>query len=279
MSENIVEGKRWQLDLGKVKIMGILNVTPDSFYDRGRYYGKEVAIKQGLKLAEEGADIIDIGGESSRPGAEAIPVKEELKRVIPVIENLSKHVNVPISIDTYKGRVAKEALAAGATMVNDISALGMDKQMIDVIQKEDVPVVLMHMQGTPKTMQINPFYKDVIKEIYEFLAGRIDFAEKNGVKPNKIIIDPGIGFGKTTTHNLKIIKNLIQFKSLGKPILLGLSRKSFIGNILNLEVEERLEGTLACVSVAVLNGVNILRVHNVQAVKRAIHMVEAIKQA
>ena len=263
----------------KTKVMGILNVTPDSFYDGGRYSRTKLAINQGLKLAEEGADIIDIGGESSRPGSEPVPLEEELERIIPVIKSLKKQIKVPISIDTYKSKVAESALKAGASIINDISALRMDKRMVSIAREYDVPVVLMHMQGNPRTMQKHPFYKDVIREIYEFLARRIKFAEENGIKPDKIIIDPGIGFGKTTEHNLLIIKYLKRFKPLGKPILIGPSRKSFIGNILNLPATKRLEGTLAAISICLLNGAEILRVHDVRQVKRAVEIVEAIKEA
>ncbi len=263
----------------KSKIMGIVNVTSDSFYDGGRYKKQELAINQGLKLAGEGADIIDIGGESSRPGAKPVTLKEELKRVIPVIKALKKKIEIPISIDTYKSKVAESALKAGARMINDISALRMDKRMVKIARQYDVPIVLMHMKGNPRTMQKHPHYKDVVREIYQFLARRIKFAEKNGIKPDKIIIDPGIGFGKTTEHNLLIIKYLKKFRSLGKPILIGPSRKSFIGNILNLPVTERLEGTLAAISVCLLNGAEILRVHDVKEVKRAVEVIEAIQSS
>ena len=260
----------------KVKVMGIVNATPDSFYDGGRYQKTELAIKLALKLVEEGADIIDIGGESSRPGAMPVSVKEEIGRVIPVIKNLSKEIKIPVSIDTYKSKVAEEALKNGAGMINDISALRMDENMVKVAREYDVPVVLMHMQGTPRTMQKNPHYKNVIAEIYQFLANRIKVAEENGIKPNKIIIDPGIGFGKTTKHNLLIIKNLKKFKPLKKPILIGPSRKRFIGEVLGLPLEERLEGTLGVVAVALLNGAGIIRVHDVKEVKRVVEIVEAM---
>ena len=260
----------------KARIMGIVNVTPDSFYDGGKYKETESAIKLALKLVEEGADIIDIGGESSRPGAMPVSVKEEIGRVIPVIKNLSKETKIPISIDTYKSEVAEEALKNGAGMINDISALRMDENMVKVAREYDVPVVLMHMQGTPRTMQKNPHYKDVIAEIYQFLNNRIELAEENGIKPNKIIIDPGIGFGKTTRHNLLILKNLKKFKLLKKPILIGPSRKRFIGEVLDLPLGERLEGTLGAIAVALLNGAEIIRVHDVQEVKRVVEIVEAI---
>jgi len=258
--------------------MGILNVTPDSFYDGGRYRDEKAAIRQGIKLVKNGADIVDIGGESSRPGARRTAIKEELKRVIPVIEELKNRLKVPISIDTYKSRVAEEALKAGAEMINDISALRMDKKMVRVAEKYNIPVVLMHMQGSPRIMQRHPHYRDVIAEIYQFLNNRIRFAENNGISQDKIIIDPGIGFGKTTEHNLLIIKHLKKFTSLRKPILIGPSRKSFIGNILNLPVEKRLEGTVAAAAACLLNGAEILRVHDVKQIKMAADIVSAIKE-
>ncbi|MCK4859116.1 MAG: dihydropteroate synthase [Candidatus Omnitrophica bacterium] len=259
-----------------IQIMGILNVTPDSFYDGGKYYKKELAVRQGLRLANEGADIIDIGGESSRPGAKPISIKEEIRRVIPVIEGIRKKSETTISIDTYKSKVAEEAMRSGANIVNDISALRADKKMAETVQKYNASIVLMHMQGTPQNMQKNPSYKDVIAEICNFLRGRINFAEEQGIKAKKIIIDPGIGFGKTVEHNLLIIKHLKKFKLLKKPILIGVSCKSFIGKILNLPEEERLEGTLAAICISVMNGANILRVHNVKETKRAVEVVEAI---
>ena len=259
-----------------LKIMGILNVTPDSFYDGGRYFDREKAIEKGVSLVKDGADILDIGGESSRPGASPISVKEEKERVIPLIKGLAKLIKVPISIDTYKADVADRAIDAGAKMVNDISALRMDKDMVRVISSAKVPIVLMHMKGNPRIMQKKPFYKDTISEIYNFLEKRISFAEKRGVLPEKIIIDPGIGFGKRLEDNLIILKRLTEFKSLGKLILVGPSRKRFIGNILNLPVEERLEGTISAAIISANNGANILRVHDVKEVKRALKVWQAI---
>lgn len=262
-----------------IQIMGIVNVTPDSFYDGGRYYKKEAAIRQGLRLAKQGADIIDIGGESSRPGARPISVKEEIKRVIPVIEGIRKRTEIPISIDTYKSRVAEEAIKAGANIINDISALRADKKMAETVREYDVLIILMHMQGTPQSMQKNPCYKDVIAEICDFLKKRIKFAEEQGIKAKKIIIDPGIGFGKTVRHNLLIIKYLKKLKVLKKPILIGVSCKSFIGKILGLSEKERSEGTLAAICISIMNGANILRVHNVKETKRAVEVVKAIQFA
>jgi len=267
------------LQLGKrTLIMGILNVTPDSFYDGGRYNNAKQAVERALQMAEEGADIIDIGGQSSRPGANSVEEKEELERVIPVIKKLASRIKVPISIDTYKAGVAKKAIDAGASMVNDISALRMDEKMANIVRSIGVPVCLMHMQGTPRNMQKNPRYRDVVSEIFAFLKERIDFCEQAGIDIEKTIVDPGIGFGKTVLHNLEILKNLNQFKSLGRPIMVGVSRKSFIGKVLQLEPEERLEGSLASAIWCMIKGASILRVHDVRETKRAVKIVEAIEQ-
>jgi len=267
------------LQLGKrTLIMGILNVTPDSFYDGGRYNNARQAVERALQMAEEGADIIDIGGQSSRPGANSVEEKEELERVIPVIKKLASRIKVPISIDTYKAGVAKKAIDAGASMVNDISALRMDEKMANIVRSIGVPVCLMHMQGTPRNMQKNPRYRDVVSEIFAFLKERIDFCEQAGIDIEKTIVDPGIGFGKTVLHNLEILKNLNQFKSLGRPIMVGVSRKSFIGKVLQLEPEERLEGSLASAIWCMIKGASILRVHDVRETKRAVKIVEAIEQ-
>ncbi len=258
--------------------MGILNITPDSFYDGGKYYTKEEAIVKGLKLIEEGADILDIGGESTRPGASPVELEEELKRVIPVIEGIAKRVNFPISIDTYKAKVAEEALNAGASMINDISGLRFDPKMPYIAAKHKVPIILMHIKGTPKNMQLNPQYKALIPEIMEYLRESIIIAKEAGVDENKIIIDPGIGFGKLPEHNLEIIRNLKDFTCLEKPILIGVSRKSFLGKILNdAPAEQRLEGTAAAVAVSIVNGANIVRVHDVEYITKIVKVVDAIK--
>lgn len=258
--------------------MGVLNVTPDSFYDGGRFLDTKEALKQGMKMAEDGADIIDVGGESSRPGSDPVSVEEELKRVIPVIEGLAKEIDIPISVDTYKSEVAKKALDSGASMVNDISALRFDSEMRKVIKDFDVPVVLMHIKGTPKNMQKNPYYDDLMGEITSYLKEAIIVAKNSGIDENKIIIDPGIGFGKRLEDNLEILKNLSFLKSLKKPILVGPSRKSFIGKILDLPEEKRLEGSLAALSVAVMNGANIVRVHDVKESKKVAKIVDSIKK-
>jgi dihydropteroate synthase len=262
----------------KTYIMGILNVTPDSFFDGGKYINFKKAVERGLQIAEEGADLIDIGGESTRPGAEPVSVDEELKRVIPVIESLSKKINIPISIDTYKAKVAEEAINAGATIINDISGLRFDPQMPYIAAKYDTPVVIMHIKGTPKNMHVNPVYDALIPEITEYLRNSIVIAKNAGVKENNIIIDPGIGFGKKPEHNLLIIKNLKEFANLGKPILIGVSRKSFIGKILDdAPAEQRLEGTMAAVAVSVINGANIVRVHDVKETVKVVKVVDAIR--
>jgi dihydropteroate synthase len=260
-------------------IMAILNVTPDSFSDGGKFYDPVCAIQHGVKLARDGADIIDVGGESTRPGSESISVPEELKRVMPVVEALAREVDIPISIDTYHAEVASRALDAGASIVNDTSAMRFDPRMLGVVAERGVPVILMHMKGRPKDMQVDPSYDDLLTEIHAFFEERIGTAEKGGVAPEKIVIDPGIGFGKTVTHNLLILKHLSSFESLGKPILVGTSRKSFIGNILQAEVEQREEGTAATVAVGICNGAHMVRVHDVSKIAPVVRMTDAILNA
>jgi dihydropteroate synthase len=260
----------------RTHLMGILNVTPDSFSDGGEFFKYDDAVKQGIRMAEEGADIIDVGGESTRPGSDPIIIEEELSRVIPVIESLSKEIDIPISIDTYKSEIARKALDAGAEMINDISALRFDPKMKEVAKEYQAPIVLMHIKGTPKNMQKNPYYDDVITEITEYLKESIEIAEKAGIDREKIIIDPGIGFGKRLEDNLNILKNLKKFSILDCPILVGPSRKSFIGKILDLPVEERLEGSLAALAVSIMNGANIVRVHDVKESKRVADLVDAV---
>lgn len=268
---------RYEYDLStRTLVMGILNVTPDSFSDGGKFLEYSAALSQAKKMVEEGVDIIDIGGESSRPGAEPVSLKEELARVIPVIESLAPEIERPISIDTYKAEVARQALDAGADMVNDISGLRMDEKMAQLVAERNVPVVIMHIQGTPRNMQDNPQYEDVVGEIIAFFRERIEVALEAGVKKERIIIDPGIGFGKTVEHNLQIMHSLSQFKSLGRPILLGTSRKSFIGAVLDLSVEERLEGTAATLAYGISQGADIIRVHDVKEAVRVARMTDAI---
>lgn len=260
-------------------VMGILNVTPDSFSDGGKFFSLESAVARARQLIGEGADIVDIGGESSRPGAQPVALEEELRRVVPVIRAIRQESAVPISIDTYKAAVAEAALDAGANIVNDISALRFDPQMVTVVAHARVPVVLMHMLGTPQTMQRNPVYTDVVREIKEFLAERIAFAVAHGIE--RIIIDPGIGFGKTVEHNIEILRRLGELKELRCPILIGTSRKSFIGRLGSttsepLPIDQRLEGTIASTVIAVLNGAQIVRVHDVAPMKRALAIIDAV---
>lgn len=272
--------KDFNFDFSKrTYIMGILNITPDSFSDGGLYFNKESAVEHAIRMEEEGADIIDIGGESTRPGAEPISTEEEIRRVVPVIEALEKKIKVPISIDTYKAGVAEKALSAGADIVNDISGLRFDPDMPGVVVRYQVPVVIMHIKGTPRDMQVNPTYKALIPEIMDYFREGIEIAKKAGVSEEKIIIDPGIGFGKTVEHNLEIIRRLNEFTGFERPILLCPSRKSFIGKILgDLPVTERLEGTASAVAIGIFSGANIIRVHNVKEMVRVARIADAIKK-
>jgi dihydropteroate synthase len=235
-------------------------------------------VEHGLRLAEAGADILDIGGESTRPGANALEEEEEARRVIPIIQELSEKINIPISIDTRKAGVAERALEAGAEMINDISALRFDERMAQVVAESQVPVVLMHMRGNPETMQIDTHYDDLMGELLDFFRERIAYAESRAIHPDRIILDPGIGFGKSLehNHNLILLKNLWQFKALRKPLLIGPSRKAFVGKILGLPPEEREEGTMASVTVAILHGANIVRVHEVERMRRVVQVADAI---
>jgi dihydropteroate synthase len=259
----------------RTHIMGILNVTPDSFSDGGRYLNFDRAIIHGKTLAENGADFIDVGGESTRPGSESVPIAEEIRRVIPVIESLAKLTNVPISIDTCKSEVAEAALQAGAVIINDISAMTFDPRMALVAANHKASVVLMHIQGTPKTMQVNPVYTDVTEDVKQFLSERIAETLKAGIK--QIIVDPGIGFGKKYEHNIQLLKELRSFTSLGYPLLVGVSKKTFLGAILNLPPGERVEGTAAAVTASILNGANIIRVHDVKEMKRVAMVSDELK--
>ncbi|MGH8104134.1 MAG: dihydropteroate synthase [bacterium] len=263
-------------------VMGIVNVTPDSFYDGGRYTEPQTAVEHGLMLINEGADILDIGGESTRPkgpygeGAQTLPAQEELRRVIPVIEGIRKRSRVPISIDTYKSEVAATALDAGADMINDVSGLQMDPRMPEVAARHAAPVVINHMKGTPQNMQQNPEYGDLIGEITGFFRDKFRILAEAGVPRERIIVDPGLGFGKSFQHNLEVIHRLKEFQSLGCPVLVGPSRKSFVGHYAgDLPPVERLEGTIAAAVLCTLNGANILRVHDVKACVRAIRLTEA----
>lgn len=255
--------------------MGILNVTPDSFADGGRYAGVDEAVKHGLQMAADGADFIDVGGESTRPGSDPVPAAEERDRVAPVIESLVAEVGAPISIDTRKAEVAADALAAGATIVNDVSA-GADPDMFEVVAGAGSAMVLMHMKGEPKTMQKAPQYEDVVAEVHAFLEKRLHAAVAAGIEFEKLCVDPGLGFGKAFEHNITLMRELESFQDFGRPILVGPSRKSFIGQILDAEVDERLEGTAGAVALLVERGANIVRVHDVREMVRVVRVVETI---
>lgn len=256
--------------------MGVVNITPDSFSDGGLYFDQNKAVNRGLELVSQGADIIDIGGESSRPGSEPIPKEEEMRRVLPVISELRKNTDVLISVDTTKSDVARAALEEGADIINDISSFRFDPEMISLAAQKKVPVVLMHMKGMPKTMQVNPHYVDVLKDVKDFIKEKIEEAQSQDIKKEKIILDPGIGFGKRVQDNLKLINHLDFLEEFERPILVGISRKSFIGKILDLPPEERLEGTIASAILSIIHGAHILRVHDLEAVKRAVKVAEAI---
>ncbi len=262
-----------------VRIMGILNVTPDSFSDGGRFFTPAAIAEQAGRLVADGADILDVGGESSRPGAQSVPLADELDRVLPTIEAIRRHHSVPISVDTTKAEVARQAIGAGANIVNDISGLRADPEMVRVVRETGVEVVLMHMLGTPRTMQDAPAYDDVIRDIASFLRERTAWAMDQGVRREAIIVDPGIGFGKTVTHNLSIFKHLSAFQDLGFPLLIGHSRKAFIGKVLGLEVGDRDLATAVLSGYCANNGAAIIRVHDVAGTAQALRLAEAIRSA
>ena len=267
---NIRNFNDWLLSIEKQSlIMGILNVTPDSFSDGGKYLEKNNAINHALAMIDNGADIIDVGGESTRPFSDPVSLDEEISRVIPVIEGIRKESDVCISIDTTKSEVATAALDSGASLINDVSAMEVDPLMIDVALKFDCPIIIMHMKGTPKSMQDNPQYESLISDIKDYLQERVDFIVSKGVNSKKIVIDPGIGFGKTVENNFEIINNLNHFTKMGFPVMLGASRKSFIGISLDLPEEDRLEGSLAANIIGLQNGAKIFRVHDVAETNKA----------
>jgi dihydropteroate synthase len=259
-------------------MMGIVNVTPDSFSDGGQFLDANRAIAHGLQLAGEGAEIIDVGGESTRPGAELVSEAEELRRVLPVIEGLASAVKIPISIDSQKPVVAREAVKAGAAIINDIAANRNDLEMWEVAARSGAGYILMHMQGTPQTMHLAPAYDDVVAEVSEFFEERLRRLEEGGVKREQVLLDPGIGFGKTVKHNLQLLEGLSRFRIHQRPLLLGVSRKSFIGRLVGGEVLERVPGSIACAVWAVLNGAEVIRTHDVAATLQAVRMVEEIQR-
>lgn len=266
------------LRLDEPRVMGIVNNTPDSFSGDGIGGDVELAVERGIAMFSEGADMVDVGGESTRPGADPIPAEIEMRRVIPVVERLSAHRPGRISIDTMKPEVAEAALFAGATIVNDVSGLR-NEAMIEVVAEHEAAVIIMHMRGEPRTMQRNPRYKDLVGDISEFLKDRIEAAEKGGVNPKKIMIDPGIGFGKTLNHNLEILARLREFKALGKPLVIGASRKSFIGRLTGKPADQRLGGSVAAAVLAAMNGADVIRVHDVSDTVSALMVSRAIGKA
>lgn len=273
----ILQAGRFRLDLGRPQVMGIVNVTPDSFSDGGTHASPDLAVDFAWRLVEDGAQILDIGGESTRPGAEPVSPAQELDRVMPVLERL-KDCPVPISIDTYKPEVMRTALAAGASMVNDVKALtGQDA--MEAVAASDAAVCLMHMQGEPRTMQDHPDYADVVKEVKEFLASRLAAAGAAGIMQERLVADPGFGFGKTFVHNLELLRHLEAFSELGVPVLVGISRKGMLGKITGREPGERVHGSVAAALLAVLKGASIVRVHDVRAMRDALEVYNAVAGA
>ncbi len=271
----------------KTLIMGVLNVTPDSFSDGGKFFDFDKAIEHAVDIEKQGADILDVGGESTRPSSSPISEHEEIDRVIPVIEEIVDKISIPISVDTYKSKVAMKAIESGASMINDVTALSGDSQIVSVVSEFNIPICLMHMKGTPRDMQNNPVYNDVMAEVKDYLKNRADYAISKGVKKSNIIIDPGIGFGKRTgkgvEDNCEIIMRLKELKKLGYPILIGASRKTFIGNILggskSLPADERLYGSIAAAVTSAMNGANIIRVHDVKETHDALKITDVIKKS
>lgn len=272
----LLRARELEIPLSRVLIMGVLNVTPDSFSDGGRFLDPREALAQAETMVEEGADLLDLGAESTRPGSEPVDDTEELGRLMPVIEALAPRIAVPLSVDTTKAGVAQRALDAGACIINDISALGFDPGMAQLVARSGAGVVLMHMQGTPQTMQRAPQYDDVVSEVRAFLATRMAAALEAGIHPDQILLDPGFGFGKTVAHNLTLLAHLEELATLGRPVLAGVSRKAFIGQVLAREVGDRLMGTAAAVALAVERGARLVRVHDVGAIRDVVRMTEAV---
>ena len=258
--------------------MGILNLNQDSFYPNSQCHSTDEAMVMAQRMVDEGADMLDVGAESSRPGSHGVAEKEEIARVLPVVKQLSKRLRVPVSVDTAKPEVAKRALENGAALINDITGLQRDPRMAEIIARSGAGVVVMHMDETPATMQDNPVYENIIHDIINYLKKSVSIAESAGISPDCIAVDPGVGFGKTTEHNLEILGRLDSFKALGKPLMVGVSRKSFIGNLLDLPVAERLEGSLVAGMVAIMNGADIIRVHDVIETRRMVKLVQEIRK-
>lgn len=274
MCFNIIE-----MSKNRPLVMGILNITPDSFSDGNKYLDTELACEYAFRMASDGADIIDIGGESSRPGAEPITIEEEQKRILPVLKKIRHELSIPISVDTYHSETAQKAIDLGADIINDISALRFDSEMINIIINYKVPVILMHMKGTPRDMQKDPFYQDCIKEIVDFFDERIAYCKQNGIDKNRLIIDPGIGFGKRLADNLVIMKNIDNLKKFDIPVMIGTSRKSFIGMITKNDnpASDRIGGSISSAVASIINGANIVRVHDVKETVEAVKVLEAIR--
>lgn len=266
----------YELDLARPRVMGIVNVTPDSFSDGGKFAITETAIQHGMELVGQGADILDIGGESTRPGAVPVPLEEELRRVIPVVEALAEKARVPISVDTYKPEVMKAAIAAGASIINDVFALT-ESGALEVVAGSNVGVCLMHSQGTPQTMQLDPKYDDVVREVRDFLQERMQACEAHGIKRNRIVLDPGFGFGKRSVHNIALLRELHALGELGQPILVGLSRKSVLGQLTGNDVDARMHASLSAAVISALKGARIVRVHDVKATVDALKVVTAVE--
>ena len=273
--EYSLKEEKWQID--RPLIMGILNITPDSFSDGGKFFKHKYAVDHALKMVQEGADIIDIGAESTRPGSQPVSVEEEWKRIYPVLKEVRRQTGQLISIDTYKFEIALKALDEGANIINEVSGLRFDPEMVKIVARHKVPVILMHMQGTPRNMQLKPHYENLMEEIFQFFAVQIDYARNHGI--DQIILDPGIGFSKRYQDNFELIRRLAEFRIFGYPLLLGTSRKSFIGRALDKEVTDRLYGTAATVAIGVLNGANFLRVHDVKEIRDIISISQLIKQS
>jgi dihydropteroate synthase len=265
------------LDLSAPRIMGIVNVTPDSFSDGGKFFSRDAALRQAVKLVEDGADILDIGGESTRPGSTPVAVQEEIDRVAPVIEAISSELDVPISIDTMKAEVMRAAVAVGAGLINDVNALR-GQGALQAAAELKVPVCLMHMQGTPQTMQTEPDYQDVFSEVESFLLERVAVCEQAGIPAERIMLDPGFGFGKRARHNLRLMKHLSRLTALPYPVLVGVSRKSIIGDMLKVDVKERLAGSLALASIAVWQGAKLIRTHDVRETAQAVKLTQHVQQ-
>lgn len=268
--------RKQHLELDRPLVMGIVNVTPDSFFDGGQYYDPQRAVAHALRLVAEGADLLDIGAESTRPGALPVNEHEEWRRLLPVVTAVARAVSVPISVDTSKAEVARAALDAGAVMVNDVTALRGDRAMVDVVAEAGAGLVVMHMQGIPETMQQAPHYDDVVGDVAQFLAERSRFAMDHGIERDRIVLDPGIGFGKTLTHNLDLLANLHAFTELGFPLLVGPSRKGFIGQLTHQSVDARAWGTAAVIALAVQQGARILRVHDVGPMRDVVSVADAV---